>query len=244
MIFRRKAGKDEEPDDERLDGVDDVDELDELEVARPRGPWDRAETSADEGDDTYIDLGGLVVKGAPGLELRLQLDEQGGSVTSVMLAAPQSGLELRAFAAPRSGGIWDDVRSDIAAEATKRGGTATEVDGEFGPELRLVVPIQVPDGRKTTQTSRIVGVEGPRWLLRGTFLGASAANPDPDGLVESSFRDVIVVRGSGAMAPRELIAMTVPSQAEGVLADPGGDADADVLDDPDELHDLVDPDDA
>ena len=92
-----------------------------------------------------------------------------------MLAGPESGLELRAFAAPRWDGIWDDVRKDIAAEAAKRGGTATELDGEFGTELKVVVPVQTPDGRQATQTSRIVGVDGPRWLLRGTFLGKSAA---------------------------------------------------------------------
>ena len=101
-----------------------------------------------------------------------------------MLAGPDSGLELRAFAAPRCDGIWDEVRKDIAAEATKRGGTATELDGEFGTELKLVVPVQTPDGKQATQTSRIVGVDGPRWLLRGTFLGKSAREPDPEGVVE------------------------------------------------------------
>jgi uncharacterized protein DUF3710 len=131
-------------------------------------------------------------------------------VSSVLLAGPDSGVELRAFAAPRYDGIWDDVRHDIAAEAAKRGGTATERDGEFGVELILVVPIQTPDGKQATQTSRVVGVDGPRWLLRGTFLGKSATQPDPDGVVESAFRDVIVVRGSAPMAPRDLIPMTVP----------------------------------
>ena len=128
----------------------------------------------------------------------------------VMLAGPESGLELKAFAAPRREGIWDEVRTDIAAEAAKHGGTATELDGEFGTELKIVVPVQTPDGKKATQTSRIVGVDGPRWLLRGTFLGKSANEPDPEGVVEQAFRDVIVVRGDGPMAPRDMIAMTMP----------------------------------
>jgi hypothetical protein len=233
VIFRRKA-KDEEPTTEPQD-IDEVDELDELETERPRGPWDRSETSADEGGNGYIDLGGLVVKGAPDLELRLQIDEQGQVVTSVMLAGPESGLELRAFAAPRSAGIWNDVLADIAAEATKRGGTATELDGEFGTELKLVVPVQTPDGRQGTQTSRIVGVDGPRWLLRGTFLGKSASDPDPEGVVESAFRDVIVVRGSGPMAPRDLIPMQVPSEAQAVISG-SDDADDDSETDPPEAR--------
>jgi hypothetical protein len=40
-------------------------------------------------------------------------------------------------------------------------------------------------------------------LLRGTFLGRSAQEPDPDGTIESAFREVIVVRGDGPMSPRE-----------------------------------------
>ena len=225
MIFRRrKAGRDEpaeldvsegdlEGQDAALVESEDADELAELDRARPHGPWDRSETTADEQDDSYVDLGGLVVRGHPGLELRLQVNEATESVEAVMLAGAESGLELRAFAAPRSTTIWDDVRHDIAAEAAKRGGTATEVDGEFGTELQVVVPVQTPDGRQATQPSRIVGVEGPRWLLRGTFLGASAQKADPDGEVERAFRDVIVVRGDGPMMPREMIPMRIPNQA-------------------------------
>jgi hypothetical protein len=232
VIFRRKAAKnDDAASSEAPEAPEELDEFEELEVERPNGPWDRDETTADKDGSGYVDLGGLVVKGGPDLELRLQVDEQTSAVTSVMLAAPESGLELRAFAAPRSQGIWVDVIKDIAAEATKRGGTATELDGEFGTELKLVVPIQTPDGRQGTQTSRIVGVDGPRWLLRGTFLGKSANTPDPNGIVESAFRDVIVVRGTAPMAPRDLIPMQMPSQVEVVEAD-----------EPDAAEDLIDDD--
>ena len=220
MIFRRrKAGRDEPVEDLGQDvetdaeDASEVDEMEELTRARPHGPWDRSETSVDEEDTAYVDLGGLLVRGRPGIELRLQVNEATQTVEAVMLAGPDSGLELRAFAAPRWDSIWDDVRKDIAAEAAKRGGTASEIDGEFGTELRVVVPVQTPDGRQATQPSRIVGVEGPRWLLRGTFLGASAQEADPEGVVEQAFRDVIVNRGDGPMAPRDMIAMRMPSEA-------------------------------
>jgi Protein of unknown function (DUF3710) len=216
MIFRRRRKHD---DLEPVDGPDGADDLDELDGDRPRGPWDRSETSADETDETYIDLGGLIVRGAPGVELRLQVEEPSAAVAGVLLAGTDSGLELRAFAAPRSSGIWEDVRVDIAAEAAKRGGTATELDGEFGTELKVEVPVELPDGRAATQVSRIVGVDGPRWLLRGTFLGRSAEEPDPEGQLEAAFRDVIVVRGDAAMKPREMLEMHMPMQAEVALTE-------------------------
>ncbi len=235
MIFRRRASR--EPNESPEDGEDVLEELDN---PRPRGPWDRTETDADAADETYLDLGGLVVKSRPELELRLQVDEANGLIASVMLAGPESGLELRAFAAPRSGGIWEDVRKDLSAEAARHGGTATEVDGEFGVEVRLMVPVQGPDGRTATQQSRIVGVEGPRWLLRGTFLGRSAVEPDPEGEVESAFRDVIVVRGGAPMAPRDLIAMTMPAAARDAIAAQGATEDEEVTGEDDEWEDDAD----
>ena len=218
MIFRRRRPT--EPTDPA--SVEEPDVFAELETDRPRGPWDRSETTADEDDDAYVDLGGLVVRGREGLELRLQVDEKTGAVATVMLAGSESGLELRVFAAPRNEGIWADVRKDVAAEAARRGGTATEMDGEFGTEVKVVMPVQTPDGRRATQPSRIVGVEGPRWLLRGSFLGKSAGEADPDGLVESAFRDVIVVRGDGPMSPRETLQLHMPAKIHQQL-DPASD---------------------
>jgi hypothetical protein len=205
MIFRRKS---EDHEDELLDAASGEAAL---PADRPQGPWDRSETDADEGDDTYVDLGGLVVRGQPGLEVHLQVDEQTSEVAAVMLAGAESGLELRAFAAPRSGGIWDDVRADIVAEAARHGGNAIEQDGEYGTELALVVPVVAPDGHTASQPTRIVGVEGPRWLLRGTFFGRSAVSPDPAGDLETAFRSVVVVRGDGPMAPREPLPLRMPS---------------------------------
>lgn len=220
MIFRRRGEKRQRGDDGADEGGPEPEEPAEpalpaeLATSRPHGPWDRDETTADEGDDTYIDLGGLVVRSSPELELRLQVDQNTGAVESVMYAGPKSGLELRAFAAPRSGGIWDDVRHEIAGEAGRMGGTATEIDGEFGTELQVSVPVQTPDGRHATQVSRVVGAEGPRWLLRGTFLGGSATDPDPEGQVERTFREVIVVRGEEAMRPREPLPLQAPDSAQ------------------------------
>ncbi len=184
-----------------------------------RGPWDEAEGRHTD-DPTYVDLGALVVRARSGLELRLSSDSDTGQVVAVMLGAADGAVELRVFAAPRSTGIWDDVRADIAAEVKRVGGSVREQEGEFGTELAVVLPVTLDDGRKATQPSRIVGVQGPRWLLRGTFLGRPAAQADPDGLVESAFRDVVVVRGSEPMAPREALALRLPADAQPYHAAP------------------------
>jgi len=191
------------------------------ELPRPQGPWDIADVDIPEDDPQVVDLGGLLVRGRPGLEMRLQVDERDGSVVAVLLVSEEGAVELRAFAAPRNESIWDDVRREIGAEATRRGGTATEEQGEFGPELRLAVPVQTPDGQHATQVSRVVGVSAPRWLLRGTFLGRPAQEPKPEGDLESAFRDVVVRRGEGPMAPRSAILLEMPAGAQEAAPEQG-----------------------
>ncbi|HET6651573.1 MAG TPA: DUF3710 domain-containing protein [Nocardioides sp.] len=177
---------------------------------RANGPWDITETDYDEDDTSKLDLGSLIVTPREGLDLQLQVDEQSGQVVAVVLAGAQGAVELRAFAAPRHGDIWDDVRQQIAAEVTRRGGTATEHEGPYGPELRVVLTVTGQDGRAGQQPSRVFGISGPRWLLRATLFGQPALEPTEDGPVESALRDVIVRRGGEPHAPGEALPLTVP----------------------------------
>ncbi|RYU11973.1 DUF3710 domain-containing protein [Nocardioides iriomotensis] len=205
MKFRRKQS---EPDVEAADASSEP----ALEVTgvRARGPWDADEVTLDEDDPGKLDLGSLVVTPREGLDLQLQVDEQTGQVVAVVLAGQEGALELRAFAAPRNGDIWPDVRKQIASEITRRGGTATEAEGPYGPELRVVLNVTAPDGRTGQQPSRVFGITGPRWLLRATLFGQPALDPSDDGLVESALRDVVVRRGGEPHAPGEALPLTVP----------------------------------
>jgi len=209
VIFRRKGKNDDTVST-------DVDEtVDEGGAATAEGPFDVSEVdpAALEAEDR-IDLGALVITGLPGMELRLQVDEQSGDVQAILLVLEDSALELRAFAAPRTSGIWSEVRREIAAEATRMGGTATESEGSFGTELVLVVPVQDPEGQIFSQTSRVIGVDGPRWLLRATVLGRAAVEPEAAPPMEQALRNVVVVRGAEPMAPRESLALRLPAGAQ------------------------------
>jgi hypothetical protein len=182
--------------------------------SRSRGPWDSSETTVDEDDPTTVDLGGLIVTGRPGLELRLQVDEASQQVAAVLLVGKEGAVELRAFAAPRSADIWDDIRRQIAAETTRRGGTATEAKSSYGTELRVMMPVTTPEGKNATQASRVLGISGPRWLLRATLLGRPAVEPQEDGDIEAALRDVVVVRGNAPMAPGDPLPLNMPANAQ------------------------------
>ena len=182
---------------------------------RGAGPWDRAEVP-DAGD--RIDLGSLWVPGVPGMELRLEVDEAATQVVGVTAVLGESALQLSAFAAPRSAGVWDGIRQEIAAGITAQGGTAQDADGPVGVELHAQMPGRGPDGRPFFTPARFLGVDGPRWFLRGVLSGRSAVDPAAAEPLLEVFRSTVVVRGTEAMAPRDLLPMSMPEQA---APDPG-----------------------
>lgn len=179
-----------------------------------RGPFD-AEDLPDDGV-TRADLGSLLIEPSADRELRLQVEESTGKVQAVMLAGPDGALELRAFAAPRNGDLWSEVRPQIAADMTRRGGTATEVEGPFGVELQCQLATQLPDGRTGTQHSRIIGVNGSRWLLRATLIGGPAREPETAADWEHVITRVAVRRGEGAMPVGEALPVSLPDNARKV----------------------------
>jgi hypothetical protein len=206
MFKRKKSG--EAPADEA--------ETSEETPAGPRanGPFDVSEVTLDEDDTDRIDLGSLLLTPHPGLDLQLQVDEASGQVVAVILAGETGAVELRAFAAPRNGDIWDAVRRQVAGEVARMGGTASEIEGPWGTEVRVNVTVAVEDGQHVQQTSKVIGIPGPRWLLRATLFGRPALEHQDDGDVETALRDVVVVRGSTPVPPGDPLPLTMPPNAQ------------------------------
>jgi hypothetical protein len=210
--FRRKT-------DDDVDAAAEAERLAEAdEQTEAAGPFD-ADDLPDDGVDR-VDLGSLVLTPEEGRELRLQVDEASGAVQSVVLAGSDGAVELRAFAAPTNGDLWSDVRPRIAADMAQRGGTATEREGRFGTELLCQATIQRPDGTTAMQPSRIIGINGPRWLLRATLLGRPAVEPEETEAWEETISRVAVRRGSHAMPVGEALPVAMPPNARRVEPKP------------------------
>jgi hypothetical protein len=204
-MFRRRSRS--EPDETELDVGEEP-----TSSGPGSGPWD-SDSAPDDGLDR-VDLGSLRVAPREAAELRLQVDENTGEVQSVMLAGEEGALELRAFAAPRGGDLWSEVRPQIAADVSKHGGTATEREGRWGTELVCQMQVVLPDGNQALQPSRIIGVNGARWLLRATFLGQPAVEPDEAQGWEDALASVVVHRGSQAMPVGDALPLTLPDDAQ------------------------------
>jgi len=183
-------------------------------TAAGTGPFDASQV---EGDGVErADLGSVLVPAIADRELRLQVDEQSGQVRAVMLAGSDGACEFQAFAAPRNGDLWSEVRPQIAEDMARRGGQATEREGRWGTELVCQMPVRRPDGTTATQPSRIVGVNGDRWMLRASFLGRPAVDPDAAPEWEDALAQIVVRRGEQAMPVGEPLPVTLPDDARRV----------------------------
>jgi hypothetical protein len=183
------------------------------------GPRDIAEAADLAAAENVVDLGSLLVPLRDGMDLRLQVDEENGQVMAALVVGEEGLLELRAFAAPRNGDLWGEVRREIAAETAQHGGTASERSGPLGPELYCEVQVQVEDGSTGVQPSRIFGFNGPRWFLRGALLGRPAMEADQAGPWEELFTQIVVRRGDVAMPPGDALPLTLPPEARRLETD-------------------------
>ena len=197
MKFRRKSAE----DPSETTSVAEAAEVEEAasEPGPTTGPYD-IDDLPDDGIER-MDLGAILIAPAEGTEIRIQIDEATDAVQAVLLAGDDGALELRAFAAPRHADLWSEIRPRLAADFAQRGGTADEREGRFGTEVLGRLTVTTPDGSTATQPSRIIGVNGERWMLRATLIGRPAVDGEDAGAWETLVEQVVVRRGDQPMPP-------------------------------------------
>jgi hypothetical protein len=174
---------------------------------RASGPWDETEFAWDETE--RLDLGSLLITAIPGIDVQVQVDESTGAVALVTLATADSGVQLQVFAAPKSGGLWDEARPQIIASINESSGLVEENVGAFGPEIWAQIPNELG-----MQVVRFVGIEGPRWFLRAAFVGEAARPSDAAVFMENAVRGLIIVRGNEALPVGTPLVLTLPVMEE------------------------------
>ncbi|GGH94900.1 DUF3710 domain-containing protein [Arthrobacter liuii] len=213
MVFGlgRKAKKEEpaEPAEE-LTIAEAGDGAPATAARRQDGPFDEAEISS---RDAFVDLGALLITPSEGLQLRLEVEEATQRVVAVTLDLNGSSLQLQAFAAPKTETLWDEIREQIGQSVGSQGGQVEEVEGAFGTELVAKLPAGLPDGSQGYRVARFIGVDGPRWFLRGVLGGPAALERPAAEPLEALFRQVVVVRGDSPMPPRDLLQLKLPKDA-------------------------------
>jgi hypothetical protein len=210
LIFSRNRGSGrhaahgrDDADHEAIDAVDEDGAGDG--VARAGGPYDLADAPA---GIAHLDLGALRIPAVDGVEVRVQADND-GRIQQVVLVSGESALQLGVFAAPKTEGIWDEVRTEIRKQLFNDGVAAEESEGEHGQELRARV--RTPEGLTDI---RFVGVNGPRWLVRAVYQGPAAVDPSVAPALVQCLHNLVVNRGQEAMPVRDPLQLHLPREVD------------------------------
>lgn len=207
---------DVDADDSESDEADAWRDFDLSKDWRADGPFDIDEVDLVDDEANRLDLGSLIITPIPGSELRLQMSEPKKEIVSALMISGQSAMEISVFAAPRTPGMWADVRAELIEQTTSTGGVAECAEGPFGTELRRRMRVQLPDGKTGIQPSRMWVAEGPRWFLRGILFGPTAVSEEWDddlvGPFFDAFSDLIVRRGEDPRPSGEVLALHVPDE--------------------------------
>lgn len=164
------------------------------------GPYDVVEV----GDDgaQRLDLGSVRVPVPEGSQLQVELDPS-GPVRAVHLVTQVGRLTVSAYAAPKSGGLWPEVRDELTEQLRNDGATVRAERGRWGDELVA----DSPDAML-----RFVGVDGPRWLLRAVAASPAAQFQQCCELLYSLVEDTVVVRGEEPMPVRTPLPIELPEE--------------------------------
>jgi hypothetical protein len=180
------------------------------------GPFDLEELGL---LDNYVDFGAILIPADnPDVTLRIEVEESTGRLVAVTLDYLNSTLQVTAFSAPKSDGIWSDVRDQLAQSIIAQGGEARLVTSGF--EDALLAKLPNSDGPfNVFRDVKFVGVDGPRWFLRGLIEGAALEDVAIESAIDGLFRSIVVNRGDTAMPPKEMLELTMPP---GNIAPPRG----------------------
>jgi Protein of unknown function (DUF3710) len=199
----RRGRRDRRTERDKLDATPPWETHRTVNVDETTGPYDVRDAPDD--DVERVDLGALRVP-VSDLELRVDVDEAGAALSATLV---QTGgqVQLGLFAAPRTEGIWDEVRQEIRASIGQQRGTVQEIEGVFGVELTGTIP-----GDSGVAKVRFVGVDGPRWFLRAMLVGAPATDPTLAKRFNQLIRDIVIVRGAEPYPVRDPIPLTLPAE--------------------------------
>lgn len=201
LFGRRKRAEPEDygPEyDEQDDGAGEREPEFEGDLFEYAGPHD-VEEAPDDGLNR-LDLGSVRVPVPDGAQLQVEMD-QNKAVRAVHVVTPMGQLTVNAYAAPKSGGLWREVSTELAEQLRGDGATVRTAKGEWGLELMAALG---------EVSLRFVGVDGPRWMLRGVVAGPPEVAEKSAHALHDLVRGTVVVRGTQPMPVRTPLPVELP----------------------------------
>ncbi len=197
MAVGKSSGDDDTQDQAVTQAADDQapDEADELE-----GPFD-----IDDFDDPSVaelarlDLGSVLIPMPETGQLQVELTEA-GVPSAVWVVTPNGRFTIAAYAAPKTGGLWREVASELAESLRKDSAKVSIKDGPWGREV-----VGTASG-----VVRFIGVDGYRWMIRCVINGPHETIDALDREARAALADTVVRRGDTPLPVRTPLVVQLP----------------------------------
>ena len=158
----------------------------------------------------YMDFGSIRISPQQDVAIKADIEESSKRIVSISLETEGHRLQLQAFAASKIDGLWAQAMVAIEEGVRTQGGLADQIQGALGPELRVQTSV-TENGLKLLRESRFVGVDGPKWFLRGVLTGPELYSEARYMSLITLFRAVAVSRGDLPLPPGDLLPITLPT---------------------------------
>ncbi|WP_343952424.1 DUF3710 domain-containing protein, partial [Tsukamurella spumae] len=173
------------------------------ELGSGAGPYDLSQLSSEEGlDEGRLDLGSIILAMPPEAQLQVEMSPEGVPI-GVHLDTPVGRVTPGVFAAPKSGGQWREVVTELADSLRENGAQVTIEDGHWGRE---VVGVQ-PDG-----VLRFIGVDGPRWMVRFVVTAPPEGADQAAQVARAMLAETVVRRGTDPRPARDHLEIELPAE--------------------------------
>jgi hypothetical protein len=178
----------------------------------PDGPFD-----VEEFDDASVvtvgrhDLGSVLIPENEAAELAVEVNPQ-GVPTMVWMVTPNGRYNITAYAAPKTGGLWREVVTEIAESLRNDSAQVSVEDGPWGREVVGVVT-KGPE----PVVMRFVGIDGPRWMVRGAAIGTPESADSIAAEVRNALADTVVRRGDTPQPVRAMLNLQLSESLVGRL---------------------------
>ncbi|MFC5370025.1 DUF3710 domain-containing protein [Arcanobacterium bovis] len=203
-LFSRAKNPDNNDVSVEVDESASVDTPSASDTSRESGPFDISEYGS---VDELIDAGALKIPAVSGATIQFTTDPSEQHVLGVVYVKDDSVLQLQVFAAPKTKGLWDEIRLDMRTSIASQGGSSQEIDSPLGKGLAAQMPV---GNSKDFAPHLFLGVDGPRWFMRVTLYGRAGADSNAAAQMLSILEHVVVDRGTEPHPPRELLALKIP----------------------------------
>ena len=175
-------------------------------VGGSTGPFDGDNVDIEDFDfsdfsNVTLNLGSIRVPLPKESQVQVEMGEQGPKMVHVVTR--HGRITPVAFAAPRTGGLWEESSEEIIQGMRSEGMPVEIQQGPWGQEIV---------GTGTNGVIRIIGVEGPRWLYRVTL---AAPTGSEDALAEIGRETIarsFVYRGEDPILAGNSLQVVLPAQ--------------------------------